>query len=179
MYHGASSDIEAAMEDVLEGCDTTKSEDAIEIDYALWNASISGCKDVLPAFCSTNDDEDEGGGEDQVDACMSNNLSFDGVGSARASHESDSNLAVSSREGNEEQHVEKEGDEALDLLAYNINLYEDAMRDDADGRFHAFFCSKPQSFDTNILHNEVCIYFTCLFNLKSVLYLLVNTSCLP
>jgi hypothetical protein len=73
----------------------------------------------------------------------------------------------------------KEGDKAVDLLAHDVDPYEDAMRNDANGGFDAFFPSKPQSFDTNIPHGEVCISFTCLFNLKSVLYLLVNTLCLP
>ena len=66
----------------------------------------------------------------------------------------------------------------VDLLAHNVDLYEDAMHDDADRRFHAFLASKPQSFDTNIPHSEVCIYFTCLFNLKLVLHLLINMFCL-
>ena len=39
------------------------------------------CKDVLLAFRSTDDDEDERGGEDQVDACIFDDLSFGGVGS--------------------------------------------------------------------------------------------------
>ena len=67
----------------------------------------------------------------------------------------------------------------VDLLAYNVDPSNDAMRDDADERFHAFLPLKPQSFNTNILHGKVCIYFTCLFNLKSVLHFLVNTFCLP
>ena len=44
---------------------------------------------------------------------MSNELSFGGVGSTRASHESNSNPTECSGQGNEEQHVEKEGDKAV------------------------------------------------------------------
>jgi hypothetical protein len=65
---------DAAMEDASLGSDMAESEDATEIECALRNASIGGCKDALPAFCSTDDDEDEGGGEDQVDARMSNDF---------------------------------------------------------------------------------------------------------
>ena len=83
-----------------------------------------------------------------------------------------------SGQGNEKQHAKKEGDEAIDLLAHDVDPYEDAMRNDANGGFHAFLLLKPQSFDTNIPYNKVCIYFTCLFNLKLVLHLLVNTFCL-
>jgi hypothetical protein len=72
-----------------------------------------------------------------------------------------------------------EDDKAVDLLAHDVDPYEDAMRDDPDGGFHTFVPSKPQSFDPNILHDEVCIHFTCLFSFKLVLYLLINTLCLP
>jgi hypothetical protein len=72
-----------------------------------------------------------------------------------------------------------EGDKAVDLLAHDVDPYEDAMCNDPDGGSHAFFPSKSQSFDPNIPHGKVCIHFTCLFNFKSVLYLLVNTFCLP
>ena len=89
MEHRPNAD--AAMEDALVGFDTRESEDATKIECTLWNALIGGCKDALPTFCSTDDDEDDGGGEDQVDARMSDNLSFGGVGFAGASYESDSN----------------------------------------------------------------------------------------
>ena len=79
------------------GSSAAESEDTTKIECALWNASIGGCKDALPAFCSTNDDEDEGGGEDQVDARMFDDLFFGGVGSARALHESNSNPLECSR----------------------------------------------------------------------------------
>ena len=84
-------DIDVAMQDAPMGSGVAESEDATEIKCAFWNASIGGCKDALPAFHSIDDDEDEGNGEDHVDACMSNDLSFGGVGSAGASHISDSN----------------------------------------------------------------------------------------
>jgi hypothetical protein len=67
----------------------------------------------------------------------------------------------------------------VDLLACDVDPYEDAMRNDSDGRFHTFLPSKSQSVDPNIPHGEVCIHFTYLFNFKSVLYFLVNTFCLP
>jgi hypothetical protein len=68
---------------------------------------------------------------------------------------------------------------AVDLLAYDVDPYEDAMRDDSDGGFNAFLPSKSHSVDSNILHGEVCIHLSWLFNFKSVLYFLVNTFCLP
>ena len=83
--------VDAAMEDALVGSGMVEFEDATEIECALQIASIGGCKDALPTFRTTDDDEDEGGGEDQVDAYMSDDLSFSRVGSTRASHESDSN----------------------------------------------------------------------------------------
>jgi hypothetical protein len=71
-----------------------------------------------------------------------------------------------------------EGNKAVDLLADDVDPYEDAMRDNTDGGFHAFFPSKSQSVDPNIPHGEVCIHLSCLFNFKSVLYFLVNMFCL-
>ena len=106
-------------------------------------SSSNGYKDALPAFRSTDDDEDKRGVEDQVDACMFDDLSFGGVGSTRTSYESDSNPTECSKQGNEDQHAEKEGDEALDLLAHDVDPYKDAMHDDADRGFHAFLPSKP------------------------------------
>jgi hypothetical protein len=95
-------DADAAMEDAPVGSNMAESEDATEIECALRNASIGGCKDALSAFRSTDDDEDEGGDEDQVDARMFDDLSFGGVGSTGASHESDSNPAECSGYGTEE-----------------------------------------------------------------------------
>jgi hypothetical protein len=170
---------DAAMEDAPLGSGMAESEDATEIECAFRNASIGGCKDALLAVRSSDDDEDEGGGEDQVDARMSDDLSFGRVGSAGASYRSDSNPAECSGQGHEEQHAEMEGDKAVDLLADNVDPYEDAMHNDSDGRFHAFLLSKSQSINPNIPHSEVCIHLSCLFNFKSVLYFLVNTFCLP
>ena len=107
---------------------------------------------------------------------MSDNLFFDGVGSAGASRDSDANLAECFGQGYKEQHAKEEGDEAVDLLAYNVDPYEDAMRDNANGVFHANILLKPESFNTNIPHGEVCIYFTCLMSLKLDLHL---PFCLP
>jgi hypothetical protein len=151
---------DAAMEDAPLGSGMAEFEDATEIECALRNASIGGCKDALPAFRSTDYDEDERGDEDQVDARMSDDLSFGGVGSLGAPHGSDSNPAEYSGQGHEEQHAEMEGDKAVDLLAYDVDPYEDAMRDDSDGRFNAFLPSKSHSVDPNIPHGEVCIHLS-------------------
>ena len=93
--HFLDADID--MEDAPMDSSMAESKDAIEIECVLWNASIGGYKDAFLAFRSTDDDENEGGGEDQVDARMSDNLSFNGVGFAGASHESDSNPLECSR----------------------------------------------------------------------------------
>jgi hypothetical protein len=172
-------DADAAIEDAPLGSNVAGSEDATEIECALWNASIGGCKDALPALRSSDDNEDEGGEEHEGDARMSDDLSFGGVDSAGAAHESDSNLADYFRQGNERQPTQMVDQKAVHSLADDVDPYEDAMHDDPDVGFHAFLLSKPQSIDPNIPHDEVCIYSTCLFNFKSVLYLLVNTFCLP
>jgi hypothetical protein len=131
------------MEDVPLGSSVAESEDATEIECALRNASIDGCKDALPALHSSNDDEDEGGQEHQEDARMSANLTLSGIGSTGASHESDSNPTHCSRHDNEEPHPKIEGHRAVDLLAHDVDPYEDAMRDNPDGGCDAFLPSKP------------------------------------
>ena len=55
---------DAAMEDAPMGSSMVESKDATEIECVLWNASIDGCKDALPTFCSTDNNEDERSGED-------------------------------------------------------------------------------------------------------------------
>jgi hypothetical protein len=82
---------DTTMEDAPLGSGVAESEDATEIEYVLRNASIGGCKDVLLALHSFDDDEDEGDQEHQGNARMFDDLSFSGVGCSGASHESDSN----------------------------------------------------------------------------------------
>ena len=134
---------DTAIEDVPMNSGAMESEDATKIECAFWSASINGCKDILPTFHFTDDNEDDGSSEDQVDASMSNNLSFGGVGSPGASCESNSIIVEYSGQGIEEHHAQKEGDEALDLLAHDVDPYKDAMRNNADRGFHAFLPSKP------------------------------------
>ena len=131
------------MDDAHRALDALGSKDATKIECALWNASITGCKGVLPAFYSIDDDDDERGDEDQVDARMVDNLSFGGVGSIGASRDLDANPAECSGHGNEEQHAVEEGDEAVDVVAHDVDLYEDAMRLDANVGFHANLLLKP------------------------------------
>ena len=119
-----------------------KSEDAIEIKCVLWNASIGGCKDALLAFRSFDDDEDEGDEEHEEDACMFDDFSFGGVGSAGAAHESNSNLADYSKQGNEGQPTQMVGQKADHSLADDVDPYKDAMCNDPYVGFYAFLPSK-------------------------------------
>ena len=99
--HCPDGDIAIEVAPLIAGM--AESEDATEIECVLWNASIGGCKDVLPALHCSNDNEDEGGEEHEGDAHMSNDLSFSEVGSTRAAHESDSNFEDYSKQCNEGQ----------------------------------------------------------------------------
>jgi hypothetical protein len=162
-------DADTTMEDAPLGSGVVESEDATKC--VLRNASLGSCNDALPAMHSS----DDGGQEHQGDALMSDHVTLNGVGSARALYESDSNPAYCSGQSNVEPHAEKEGHMAVDLLAHEVDPYEDAMRDNPDGSCDAFFPSRPHSCGPNILHNKVGILFTCLFNFRSVFFLLVNT----
>ena len=120
-------DGKATMEEAPLIAGVVEFEDAIEIECALWNASIDGCKDVLLAFCSFDDDEDEGGEEHEGDARMFNDLSFGGIRSTGVVHELDSNLADYFGQGNQGQLTQMVGQKAVHSLADDVDLHEDAM----------------------------------------------------
>ena len=143
-------------------------EDATGIEYGLRNASLGDCKDAHPAMHSSNDDEDEGNQEHQGDALMSNHVILSGVGYVGALHESNSNPTHYSKQGNKELHVENKGHMTVDLLAHKVDPYEDAICNDPNGGCDAFFPSRPHSYGFDILHEKICIFFTCLFNFRLV-----------
>jgi hypothetical protein len=54
----------------------------------------------------------------------------------------------------------------VDLVIDEVDPYKAAMHNHPNGGYDTFFHSKRHKCGSNILHGEVCILFTCLFNFK-------------
>ena len=161
---------DVAIEDAPHGSSVVQSEDANGIDheYTLWNTSLGGCKDVLLAMHSSDDDEDDSGHGYQGNVHMSDHVSIGGVGCSKASH---SNPAQCSRQGNKEPQANKEGDITVDLVDEEVDPDKAAMCNHSNGGCETLLHSKPHSCGPSILYNEVCIIFTYLFNFRSFFFL--------
>jgi hypothetical protein len=136
---GRRPDNDAAMEDVAEISGVAASDDHVDIEFALRNANLDGCKDALPTLCSSEDDEDDGGHEKQSDTRLSQHLNITGVVSGQASLGRDSIHPECSRQGGQDPHVQEEGNMLLDAVDYKMDVYEVAMCDPSDGGTDAFF----------------------------------------
>jgi hypothetical protein len=78
------------IEDVVEISDVAAFDNHVNIELALRNANLEGCKDVLPSLRSSEDDEDDGGHEKQSDVRLPSHLNITGVVSGQASPGRDS-----------------------------------------------------------------------------------------
>lgn len=145
-----------------------RSEDPIGNESALWNASLDGCKNALPALCSSDDNEDDGGHiEHQTNICMFNHVSINGVNCGEASCDLDWNPTECSEHGKEKPQANRDGGMTIDLVDYKVDPYKEAMHDNLNGGSGTFFHSECHSRDPNILHDEINIFFTYLFNFNS------------
>jgi hypothetical protein len=100
---------DTTMEGVVEIFGVATSDDHVDIEFALRNANLDGCKEALPASRSSDDDEDDGGHEKQSDVRLSDHLNIIGVNSSEASRDCDSTPPECSRQGGQEAHAEEKG----------------------------------------------------------------------
>jgi hypothetical protein len=54
----------------------------------------------------------------------------------------------------------------VDLVDYKVDPYGEAMHDHPDGGGGTFFHLERHNCRPNIPHNEVCIFFTYIFNFR-------------
>jgi hypothetical protein len=78
-------DVDTAMEDVADISSTAASNDHVDIELALRNTNLDGCKDALPSLRLSEDDEDDGGHEKQSDVRWPTHLNITGVVSGQVS----------------------------------------------------------------------------------------------
>jgi hypothetical protein len=88
---------DAAMEGLAEISSVVAFDDHVDIEFALWNANLDGCKEALPAFHSSDDDEDEGGYDKQFDVPLTYHLNITGMNYGEASCDRDSTPLECSR----------------------------------------------------------------------------------
>jgi hypothetical protein len=69
-------DNDAAIEGIAEISSVAASDDHVDIEFALRNANLDGCKEARHAFRSSDDYEDDGGHEKQSDVRLSDHLNI-------------------------------------------------------------------------------------------------------
>jgi hypothetical protein len=152
-------DDDTAMEDVAEISDVTASDDHVDIELALRNANLDGCKDVLPTLCLSEDDEDDGGHEKQSNTRLFEHLNITRVVFGQASSGRDSTHLECSGQGGWDLHAQHEGNMSLDVVDYKMDVYEAAMCDPSDGGANAFFQLEHSSTTANVPRDKVSLFF--------------------
>jgi hypothetical protein len=159
-------DIDTTMENVAEISGIAASDDHVDIELVLRNANLDGCKDVLPSLCSSEDDEDDGGHEKQSDVRLPSHLNITGVVSGQASPRRDSTHPEHSGQGGQDPHAEEEGNMSLDVVDYEMDVYEAAMCNPSDGGADTFFRLENSSTAANGSLDKVRLFFPFFHNVK-------------
>jgi hypothetical protein len=161
-------DVDAAIENMAEISGVAASDDHVDIELALRNANLDGCKDALPSLHSSEDDEDDGGHEKQSDVRLPSHLNITRVVSGQASPGRDPTHPECSRQGGQDPHAQEEGNMSLDAVDYEMDVYEAAMCDPSDGGTDAFFLLEHSSTTARVPRDKVCIFFPFFHNVKMI-----------
>ena len=105
-------------------------EDPTGLEVALHDSSLDVCKDVFPHKGSF-DDDDEDGGQERREGGMDDHAVVVAVDSIGASDNCHSNSRGVSKQGGNEPLVDKEGRMEDDLVDYESDPYELALRNQA------------------------------------------------
>jgi hypothetical protein len=157
---------DAAMEDVAEISGVAASDDHVDIEFVLRNANLDCCKDALPSLRSSQDNEDDGGHEKQLDTRLYDHLNITGVVSTQASPDHDSIHPDCSRQGGQDPHTQEECNMSLDVVDYEMDVYEVVMCDPSDGGTDAFFLLEHSSTTASIPRDKVHLFFPVFHNVK-------------
>jgi hypothetical protein len=159
-------DVDAAIENVAEISGVAAFDDHVDIELALRNANLDGCKDALPSLCSSEDDEDDGGHEKQSDVCLPSHLNITRVVSGQASPGRDPTHPECSGQGGQDPHAQEEGNMSLDVVDYEMDVYEATMCDPSDGGTDVFFRLEHSSTAASVPCDKVRFFFLFFHNVK-------------
>jgi hypothetical protein len=132
-------DSEGRMVDVPESQGLGTSEDRTGLNATLRNSSLDVCKDVLPHRGSSDDDDEDGGQDRREGGESGDHARVTTVDSIGTSDNLLSNSGGVSEYSGDEPLADKEGRLEDDLVDYESDPYESAMRDQAvavDSIFH-------------------------------------------
>jgi hypothetical protein len=159
-------DVDATMENMAEISVVAAFDDHVDIELALRNANLDGCKDALPSLRSSEDDEDDGGHEKQSDVRLPSHLNITRVVSGQASPGRDSTHRERSGHGGQDLHAKEEGNMSLNAMEYEMDVYEVAMCDPSDGGVDAFFRLEHSSTVASGSRDKVHLFFPFFHNVK-------------
>jgi hypothetical protein len=124
-------DSEGRMVDVPESHGLGTSEDRTGLGATLHNSSLDVCKDVLPCRGSSSDDDEDGGQDRREGGESGDHARVTAVDSAGALDNPLSNSGGVFGHSGDEPLADKEGKLEDDLVDYESDPYESAMRDQA------------------------------------------------
>jgi hypothetical protein len=130
-----------------EGLGTFK--DPTGLEAALRNSSLDVCKDVLPHRGSSHDDDEDRGQDRREGGQTGNHARVIAVDSVGASGNPFSNSGRVSGHGGDEPLADKEGRMEDDLVDYESDPYESAMRDHPEAANDSVFRVEYHSRDPN------------------------------
>ena len=139
-------------------------DDHVDIELALRNANLDSCKDALPSLYSSRDDE--GRHEKQSDVCLPSQLNITRVVSGQASFVRNPTHPECFRQSGQDAYVEEEHNMLLDVVDYEMDVYEAAMCDPSDGGGDAFFCLEHLSTVASVPCDIVHLFFLFFHNVK-------------
>jgi hypothetical protein len=151
-------DSEGRMVDVPESHGLGTSEDRTGLGATLHNSSLDVCKDVLPCRGSSSDDDEDGGQDRREGGESGDHARVTAVDSAGALDNPLSNSGGVSGHSGDEPLADKEGKLEDDLVDYESDPYELAMRDQAIAVDYVFHV-QCHSQDPSTTEDKVC--FLC------------------
>jgi hypothetical protein len=143
------------MVDVPESQGLGTSEDPMGLEAALCNSSLDVCKDVLPHRRSSDDDDEDGGQDHRKGGETGDHARVTTVDSVGASANPLSNSGGVSGHNGDKPLADKEGKMEDDLVDYESDLYESAMRNQAIA-VDSVFRVQCHSQDPNTPEDKVC-----------------------
>ena len=127
---------------------------------------MDGCKDALLLLHLFEDNENDGGLKKQFDICLPIHLNITGIVSCQASSRRDPTHPKYSEQGGQNLHAQEEHNMLLDVVDYEIDVYEAAMCNPSNGGTDAFFCLEHSGKAASVPHDKVYLFFPFFHSVK-------------